>query len=104
MPERIIILSATGLKLGGGRNDTDVRYSNIQGSQVGTTKEFCDFQKKSYYIYGLTVSFYFITQQRYLKLKFISGPVLITRSTMKYPDVGCPVGPELIGLSSEETW
>ena len=44
-----------------------IRYSNTQGSQVGTTKEFCDFEKKSYYIYGLTVSLYFIAQQSYLK-------------------------------------
>ena len=64
-------------------------------------KNFVIFKRNL--LYGLTVSFYFITQQRYLKLKFISGPVLTTRGTMKYPDVGCPVGPELFGLSSGET-
>ena len=40
-------------------------------------KNFVIFKRNL--LYGLTVSFYFITQQRYLKLKFISGPVRATR-------------------------
>ena len=46
-------------------------------------KNFVIFKRNL--LYGLTVSFYFITQQRYLKLKFISGPVRATRPEIHVP-------------------